>query len=58
MCASYNQYARVIKMNREAIENRIPNGGECYDVIVVGGGVAGFGAALASGMMGAKTLLL
>ena len=45
-------------MNRDAIESRIPYGGECYDVIVVGGGVAGFGAALASGMMGAKTLLL
>lgn len=45
-------------MNRQLIEDRIPYGGEAYEVIVVGGGVAGFGAALASAMMGAKTLLL
>ena len=37
--------------------NEIPVWGE-YDVVVVGGGMAGTGAALAAGRSGAKTILI
>lgn len=43
---------------REKCENFLPNPGECFDVIVCGGGPAGIGAAVAACEAGAKTLLL
>jgi hypothetical protein len=45
-------------LKRIEIEKLIPENGECFDVIVCGGGPAGIGAALASVKQGAKTLLL
>lgn len=45
-------------LNREQIQSRFPRTGTHYDVIVCGGGPAGFGAAMASALTGAKTLLL
>ena len=42
----------------DAIRQRIPGEGATYDVVVAGGGPAGFGAAVAAGRCGAKTLLL
>ena len=47
-----------MKKQRDAIECLLPQDGGHYDVIVAGGGPAGIGAALASVMNGAKTLLL
>jgi hypothetical protein len=43
---------------RDDIEALLPKSGENFDVIVAGGGPAGIGAALASAVNGAKTLLL
>ena len=45
-------------LNREQIQAHFPRQGVHYDVIVCGGGPAGFGAAMASAKTGAKTLLL
>ena len=45
-------------ITREQAEQRIPRGGERYDVIVAGAGPAGLGAALAARKAGARTLLL
>lgn len=39
-------------------QSHFPAGEGCYDVIVCGGGPAGFGAAVAAAKTGAKTLLL
>jgi hypothetical protein len=43
---------------RNEIEKLIPADGAAFDVIVAGGGPAGIGAAVASAISGAKTLLL
>ena len=45
-------------INREQVQAHFPAKGTHYDVIVCGGGPAGFGAAMASAHAGAKTLLL
>jgi hypothetical protein len=45
-------------ISRYELEQAIPSSGQRYDVIIAGGGPAGLGAALASSMRGAKTLLL
>lgn len=45
-------------INREQVQAHFPREGTHYDVIVCGGGPAGFGAAMASAHAGAKTLLL
>lgn len=45
-------------IQRSDVEPFIPQSGEHFDVIVAGGGPAGIGAAVASAMNGAKTLLL
>ena len=45
-------------LNSQLVKERnIPVYGE-YDVVVVGGGVAGVGAAVAAGRAGAKTILI
>lgn len=45
-------------LSREQLEVPVGHPEKHYDVIVAGGGPAGLGAALASSMMGAKTLLI
>ncbi len=45
-------------VSRADLETVIPGDGAEYEVIVAGGGPAGLGAALASAMAGAKTVLL
>lgn len=45
-------------ISRKKLEGKVPVTGQHYDVIVAGGGPAGLGAAIASALTGAKTLLL